>query len=127
MAAGVDVSGRRGKFVAALAEGVQLAEAARRAGCSVRTAQRWRRDPLVLSALRQAQDSQLSDVVRRMNHGSALALDVLSTLMNDRKCPASVRLRAAATWLDMAFKARELLDLVERISRLEEAFTNEKR
>lgn len=80
-------------------------------------------DPKVRAALAEAQTDALGGVVRAMNAGSADALGVLRVVMHDKAHPAGVRVRAATVWLDQAFKARELVDLEQRVAILEARIT----
>ena len=123
-----DLSPRRAAFVAALVAGMTQAEAAESIGVRPRTCRRWFADPVVRAAVRQAQDDALGEVTRRMNAGSQDALRVLREVMQDGDMPPSVRVRAAQVWLDTAFRARELLELADRVAGLEqqlEALENE--
>jgi len=115
-----DLTTRQKAFVAAMAAGLTQAEAATTIGVLVRQCRRYMATPKVRLALKEAQDDALGDVTRRMNAGSHNALAVLEAVMNDQTLNAAVRVRAALGWLETAFKARELLDLAERVRQLEQ-------
>ena len=118
------LSGRKARFVGLLASGLTQAEAAQELGITKRTANRYMQDPRVRHALSQAQDLALGDVCRRMSAGASNMLDVLQAVANDSTMPASVRVRAALGWLDVLFKARELLELTARVQAIEERLSN---
>ncbi len=112
-------SRRQIAFVDALSAGMTIQESASALGISERTARRWYADARVRAALKAVQADALADVTRRMNAGSRAALDVLSDVMNDKDQSGAVRIRAADLWLSHAFRARELLDIEERLQALE--------
>jgi Flp pilus assembly protein TadB len=114
------------RFVERLAEGESIAQAGKSVGVSRRTAYRWAGDPRVRVALSALQDAALSDVARRLQAGARTMLDVLERVAADCSEPASVRLRAALGWLDLSFRATELLDLAQRLEELEERFADER-
>lgn len=111
---------RQRAFVAARCTGMTAKDAAASIGLSERQAQRYANMPAVRVALREAQDESLCDVTRRMNAGAGNMLDVLDEVARDREMPPAVRVSAARAWLDTAFKARELLDLAQRVAELEQ-------
>jgi hypothetical protein len=119
MAPGIVLSPRKQAFVAARAQGMTLDTAASHIGVSARQVRRYSGDPLVKAAVVEAQAEALGDVVRAMTAGSRNALSVLASVMNDKRAADSVRVRAAMGWLEIAFRARELIDLEQRLTELE--------
>ncbi len=111
--------GRKRAFVAALAGGLSQADAARAVGVTPRTANRYMHDPGVRLALAQIQDAALGDVCRRMAADAREMLGVLTAVAKDAAMPPTVRVRAAASWLEMLFRAKELWELNQRVSDLE--------
>lgn len=109
------------RFVERLAEGQSIAAAGKAVGVSRRTAYRWASDPKVRVTLAALQDAALGDVARRLQAGARNMLAVLETVATDTDETAAVRLRAALGWLDLSFRATELLDLAQRMAELEEA------
>ncbi len=114
------------RFVERLAEGESIAQAGKSVGVSRRTAYRWAGDPRVRVALSALQDAALSDVARRLQAGARNMLAVLEAVATDTDETAAVRLRAALGWLDLSFRATELLDLAQRLEELEERFADER-
>ena len=110
---------RKKRFIANLVSGMSQAQASASVGVAARTGTRWCADPMLQHALREAQDSALSDTVRKLEAGCASACDVLLDIMIDTTCASGVRLRAADLWLSHTFRARELHDLTMRIADLE--------
>jgi hypothetical protein len=113
------LTARQRAFVTAMVAGRVPVDAGVVAGISERTVRRYMALPKVRVAIRQAQDDALGDVVRSLNAGTRPMLAVLLSLAKDRETAPAVRVSAARTWLDIAFRARELLDLVERVNELE--------
>ena len=109
-----------------LAAGKSQAEAGRELGVTRRTANRYLQDPSVRHALSQAQDNSLGDAARRMSAGAGAMLDVLQAVAADATMPPSVRVAAAKTWLDVMFRAKEMLELSERVAELEAKMGGEK-
>ena len=115
------LSAKQIAFVAVLVQGKTQEQAATAIGISIRQARRYYALPAVQAALRAAQDEGLAEAGRIMNTGSKTALDILIKLMCDRAVASGIRLRAAQVWLEQAFRARELLDLTQRVSTLEQS------
>lgn len=113
------LTARQRAFVAGLAAGLTPVDAGAAVGVSERTARRYMAEPKVRAAIRQAQDDALGDVTRKLNADSRRMLDVLLSIARDTETAAGVRVSACRAWLDVAFKARELLDLAERMGELE--------
>jgi hypothetical protein len=105
-------------LILALVCGATVEMAAQKAGISARTAYRRLEDP----SFQQRLNSQRADVVRRTANmltaaGSEAVRTLLSLLLPTT--PASVRLGAARTILEIAIKYQELTELREHIANLE--------
>lgn len=118
------LSTRQRAFIGAIVAGMTYAEAAATIGVTPRTATRYMGDPLVKAALSEAMDATFGQVTHRMAGGTNEALDVLRDIMTDGTISASVRVRAAVAWLDAAPKWREAVDLVDRVTALEQRTEN---
>ena len=114
------LSTRKRAFIGAIVAGMTHAEAAATVGVTARTATRYMGDPLVKAALSEVMDATFGQVTQRMAGGTNEALDVLRGIMADVAVSASVRVRAAVAWLDAAPKWREAVDLVDRVTALEQ-------
>lgn len=104
-------------FILAVAAGLPVAEAARRAGISRRTASRRLADPAVKASIARARGAMLDSALGRLTAQSARAADRLGALMN--ASDEAVALRAARSILELTLKLRDALELVERIEALE--------
>lgn len=117
-------SGRRNAdntLLMALACGATIENAARSAGISETTAHRRLLDPEFQRRLQKIRD----DMVERATHMlTAAAMEAVKTLLELQKTstPATVRLGAAKTILELGMRFRETAELVERIEALEAQF-----
>ena len=119
------LSTRQRAFIAAIVSGLTHEEAAETLGVTTRTCTRYAGDPLVKAALSGAMDATFGQVTTRMASGTNQALDVLRGIMTEETVSASVRVRAAVAWLDAAPMWREAVDLVDRVTALEQQIKND--
>ena len=110
------------RAIAALLNSKSVVEAAQQAQVGARTLYRWLDDPTFSAALAKAEGQLVNAATRRLLRHQDDALTTILVIMADRQHPASVRLRAAQTVIDSMLKLRELRDLEERLTRLEEAY-----
>ena len=82
--------------VEARARGASLADAARKAGASIRTLFAWRPREPFQDALRQAQDSLFENARGELRAATADAVRTLREIVTDRDASASARVRAAS-------------------------------
>lgn len=115
-----ELSRRQRRFIAALLAAPTVEEAASSAGIGERTAYRYLGDPSVKRALSQALDGALSLATRQTVNAMTKALDTLETIHVDDEAPASARVSAARAILDTGLRLREVLDIAERLTELEE-------
>ena len=126
MAYQADLSPRQRAFVGLLVSGKTQEQAAQTLGVEPRTCRRYYANPAVRLALKEAQDEGLAQVCRRMSAGAGAMLDVLQAVAADVAMPPSVRVAAAKTWLDVMFRAKEMLELSQRVAALEAKMGGEK-
>jgi hypothetical protein len=106
------------KAIAALLSESTIGKAAAVAGVSEKTLHRWLDDSTFRAALQDAEGKLIDGVSRFLLSGQTKALRVLSELMENAN-DTNRRLSAIA-WLDLTIKMRELNDIEERLSRLED-------
>lgn len=106
------------KAALALARGDGIARAARAARVSQRTLYRWREDAAFAARVTVLRAAMLERATGQLADLSAAAAKKLGELLADEP---RVALAAAKTVLDSACRLRELLDIDERVSRLERA------
>jgi len=93
--------------------------AAKKAGVNEKTLYEWlKNDAAFRGALRDAERGLLDNVTRRLSSGQTLALDVLEKLIQSAR-HESTRLRACVAWLDLSLKYRDILNIDERLTALE--------
>jgi len=106
--------------ISGLLERPTIAEAATFAGIGEATIYRWlRSDTAFQEAYRQARRAVLHHATTRLQKVCAKAVDTLEAVLTDSSSPAPARVTAAKAILELAYRAVELEDLDERISRLE--------
>jgi hypothetical protein len=105
--------------IAALLEQPTLKAAALAAGISEATLFRWLQDPEFSGRYRAARRAALSRATARLQHASAQAVETLMAVMSDAGTPASARVTAARTVLELAARAVEIEDLQAKIALLE--------
>lgn len=115
-----ELSTRKRRVIQALVTGSSKQEAADQAGVSPGTVSRYLRDPLFLAALRSAQAGIMAGLTAKLTAGAGEMLGVLAKVATGKiRAPAGVRVRAAGLWLDHLWRAREFMDLSERVAALE--------
>lgn len=103
-----------------------IGEAAQVAGVGVATMGRWLKAPAFAEAYRSARREALSLATSRLQKVAGEAVDSLAAVMNDQASPASARVSAARSVLDLAYKAQEQQDFEDRLSALEARQEKEK-
>ena len=97
-----------------------IQQAAKVAGISEATLWRWLKEHDFAEAYRELKREAVSQAVTRLQQISCQAVETLKKVMNNEESPASVRVSAAKTIIEMAVKAVELEDIEKRIEELEE-------
>jgi len=105
-------------FVAAMLAHPTIEQAAAAAGISESTAYRLLKREDVRLALAEGRREVMRASLTRLQAALGTALDTLERNMGP-EAPAAVQVRAAATVLESALRAAELMDLDERLARLE--------
>jgi hypothetical protein len=90
------------------------------AGVSKTTIFRWLADPDFSAAYREARGQLLEATLAALQAAGAAAVETLKTVMKDETAQPSARVSAARTVLEMTLRAREVLEVEERLRLLEE-------
>lgn len=98
-----------------------LREAAEASGTPESTLFRWLNDPDFKAAYDQARARLLEGALAALQAASTEAVFVLRSIMNDGAAPAGVRVRAAASIIELGLRARGELETEERLRQLEAA------
>lgn len=107
------------KAITALLSERTTRDAAKKAGVSEKTLYGWLADKDFRSALREAESGVLETVTRRLTSGQRLALDTLEKLIQSAR-HESTKLTACVSWLNMFIKYRDMKDIDDRLTALEE-------
>lgn len=107
------------KLLAALLESPTIQSAAKSAGVSDATALRWMKDAEFSTAYRDARREVVSHSITSLQAACSNAVATLCAVCDDTEAPASSRISAAKSILEMAFRSVEIDDLAARVSMLE--------
>jgi hypothetical protein len=111
-------------LIAILAEPT-LAAAAKRAKVNEVTIWRWMKQPAFYERYRADRRQMVEQSIGDLQRATTEAVETLRAVMIDPEQPAPTRVTAARAILDHAFRGTELLDLVDRIDRLEALLSDE--
>lgn len=100
-----------------------LKEAALAAGVSMPTLWRYLRDPVFSLRYREARRELVECAMVRLQNDAEHAARVLRDVADDKQAPASARVTAARTIIELSVKSVELGDLQQRLAALEEYVT----
>lgn len=110
-------SRKKEQALAALLESSTVEAAAKRAGIGVATLYRWLREPKFKESYREARSAVLESAIA---HLQQITSDAVVTLKRNLKAKqAFAQITAARLILDYALRGQELLDLGERVEKLE--------
>ena len=109
------------KAIAALLATQSYTDAAATSGLSESTLRRLFKDEAFQANYKAARANLLDDVVTALQGNSLAAVKTLREIMMDRNAPASSRVAAAKGILETGFKGRELVEMEQRITTMEEA------
>jgi hypothetical protein len=118
---------KKEQAIAALLSHRNVEEAARAAGLSANTLQRWIKDPEFDAAYREARRTAFEQSIARLQDGAGAAVTTVLKIMLDTNAPAGIRLRAAEVVLERGAQAIEMGDLEARVVELERAANSAKR
>jgi len=107
------------RFVSAALGAPSIREAARQAEIGYRTAWRYLQEPNVKRALGRRLQALTRQVLMGLAEDCGDARATLREVMLDREVAAGVRVRAAKAILDSTLQLAELIDLADRVGRLE--------
>lgn len=112
-------SRKKDQAIVALITEPTIKAAADKVGITTPTLHKWLKLPEFRSAYMEARRQAYTVAVARLQQAAAEAVEALRSIMNDPKKPASARVSAARSILELAIKAIEIEDLEIRIEELE--------
>lgn len=96
-----------------------IGEAARSVDMGESTLLRWLSEPNFQAAYRETRRQCVESAIARLQQSACEAVTTLVTVMQDALTPASVRVSAAKTVLEQAYRGQEILDMEERLAIVE--------
>lgn len=116
---GQKLSRNQEKAISALLGNASIPEAAKDVGVGERTLWRWLKLDSFKEAYREARSQVVRHGVARVQEGMTLAVNTLKEVMSNSEAPASARVSAAKTIIEMGIKAVEIEDLQARVEGIE--------
>lgn len=107
------------KAIAALLANPSIPAAAKAIEVGESTLSRWLKVSSFQAAYRSARKQVVSLAIAKVQAAMTEAVDTLKAVINDAESPASTRVAAARTILDLGIKSVEIEDFEERIKILE--------
>jgi len=107
------------RAIAALLVAPSVTAAAQQIGVNENTLLRWLKDTAFERAYKEARRAVVQQAIVRMQQLCSKVVTKLEELIDDPDAPASSRVTAMKTVLEMSWKAIELEDLEARIAALE--------
>jgi len=114
------LTAKQQKALEALLSEPTVLAAAEAAGVSRTTIFRWLGDSVFADAYRALRGQMLESTLTALQSASGDAVATLKTVMNDQEAKGSERVSAARCVLEMTLRAREILEVEERLKVLEE-------
>jgi DNA-binding MurR/RpiR family transcriptional regulator len=105
--------------IAALLSTRTVRDAAKKCDLSEATLYRLLQSPDFKVKYRAARRELVEQTISQLQRDGADAATALRQIVKDKKAPASVRVSAAKVILEQGIKAVELMDVLERVERLE--------
>ncbi len=115
-----NLSAKQERALLALLDCGETKKAAGIAGVAEVTLWRWLQLPGFQARYRAARRQLVETAIAQLQSDCTIAVRVLREVAEDAEAPASSRVAAAKTILDQSVSAIELMDLQERIERLED-------
>lgn len=120
------LSAKQQRAIEALLTEPTTRAAAEAAKVSEATIFRWLSYPVFSAAYRAARERLLESTLTALQAASADAVTCLREVINDQTAQVSARVSAAKAVLDLSLKARDTLDVEERLKTVEEYLQSQK-
>ena len=111
---------RQEKALEALLVEPDLRKAAKLAGVGESTLYRWLKEPAFSDRYKELRKQAFDTVLHRLQASASEAVETLRSISAGEEAPASSRVSAAKTILEMAIKAKEQGTVDQRLQALEE-------
>jgi len=120
-----NLTAKQQRAVRVLLTSKSVGEAAQLAGVGERTLFRWLTEPPFKAALSVAEGELLDVATRRLLGLQDKAIETFENVLKDEEATQVVRLRAAQAVLDYLLKLRELRNVEQRLTALEQAYAEQ--
>jgi hypothetical protein len=118
---GDELSGKQSKVLALLVSGATIEAAAKAGAINPATIHQWLKRPQFVESYKAARRDVVTQATASLQAACGEAVSTLRAVASDIDAPASSRVSAARTILELAYRAVELDDLAGRIEALENA------
>lgn len=122
----VRITPKQRKVIRGLISGMSALQVANRIGIHENTIYRWCKEPAFQEALREAERESMKNLTISLMILADKATDTLQSVMENEKALDSSKVRAADIVLGRLLQTRELLELEERIAKLEDSINGTK-
>jgi hypothetical protein len=113
------LSDKQRRAIAALLSEPTIRQAAESSKVSEATLYRWMADSQFAAALREARGRAFESMLNSLQAASGKAMETLNNVMDDEEASAAARVTAARTILEMSLRARDLIEVENRLRALE--------
>jgi hypothetical protein len=122
---------RQAKALEAIMSERSIQAAAQKAGVERKTLYRWMAEESFASALREMRNQTFDRTMNSLADAAELAVEVLREILADkeaaRKDGASIQIRAASKALDSMLRSRDLIEIEQRLKKLEDLLLHQGR
>ena len=115
------------RAISALLQAESICQAAKLAGISEATLHRWLKDTSFQEIYRAAKREVVSHAICQLQRSAGKAAKTLLEIAEEKDNPASARVSAVKTILEMSLKAVEFEDLEKRIAEIEKKIIERKK
>ncbi len=116
---GDELTGKQSKVLALLVSGATIESAAKGGATNAATIHSWLKRPDFAAAYRAARRVVVAQATATLQAACSEAVSTLRAVSSDIDAPASSRVSAARTILELAYRAVEIDDVIARIEKLE--------
>jgi transposase len=113
-----NLSAKQEKAIMALLTEPTIRQAAEVSGVGETSIYRWLQEKEFSQAFRDARKKAFSQTVSRLQQATTDAVQTLQDIMTSADAPASSRVTAAKTVIEMAYKAYEMEDLASELEEI---------
>jgi hypothetical protein len=123
---GEKLSRNQERAIAAFLQHPTIPDAAKAVGVGESTLYRWLQNSAFQAKYADARREVTRHAIAQVQAGMSEAVRTLQHVMNDKKAPASARVSAARTMLDIGIKAVEIEDLEKRVGEIEKLMEDQR-